>query len=93
MQLDAETGRALCYMAKFTINGIEADEDDFGRGFDASPDTAEDYGCGDRVWRRWGKDLRQVDVCTKYGITEAEADEVCDRLEESLSFGSCGWCV
>ena len=28
----------------------------------------------------------------KYNITDEEYNEVCNVLEEKLSWGSCGWC-
>ena len=32
-------------------------------------------------------------VLSKYQITQSEYDEICDKLESSLSFGRCGWCI
>jgi hypothetical protein len=80
----------LCAMELFEINGIAANEGDFGSAGDESPETAEDFACGNHVYRRtnWTEE-----VLVKYGITPDEYSEICDKLEDGLSFGCCGWCV
>lgn len=90
MKLELEFGTALCYTPKFVINGIIADEDDFGEKYDRDPDNAEDYGCGDMQFTRIPP---TNEVLEKYSITEAEYAIIAGQLEEGLSFGSCGWCV
>jgi len=90
MDLKIEFGYALCYVPLFEINGIRADPDDFGEKYDRSPEEAEPFGCGDMQFTRIGPD---PEVLKKYGITEQEYSEVCDKLEEGLSFGNCGWCA
>jgi hypothetical protein len=77
-------------MDVFRINGVEATPSDFGSSRDESPGTAEEYACGDM--RFTGKQS-SFDVLKKYAITQKEYEEVCAKLEEGLSFGSCGWCV
>lgn len=89
MKLEAEVGKCLCYMPKFIINDIQAGEDDFGSGWDHSPDDAEDYCCGNYMWER--KPATQ-EVLNKYNISISEYCIICDMLEEKLSFGACGWC-
>lgn len=32
------------------------------------------------------------EILRKYSINKKEYDEICKKLEEGLSFGSCGWC-
>ncbi|MFH2115102.1 MAG: hypothetical protein ABIJ86_11410 [Spirochaetota bacterium] len=90
MKLELEFGSALCYTPTFTINGIDADSEDFGEQYDRSPDTAEDYACGDMQFTRVPP---KPEVLEKYEITEAEYALVADQLESGLSFGCCGWCV
>ena len=90
MKLEFETYGAYCGMETFVINDVKAREEDFGESSDEAPDDAEDYGCGDRRFRR---DPATPAVLEKYGITQDEYDEICDKLEEELSFGKCGWCV
>ena len=90
MKLELEFGTALCYTPVFKINGIDADRDDFGEQYDRSPETAEDYACGDMQFTRVPP---KPEILEKYGITEAEYALVADQLENGLSFGSCGWCV
>ena len=90
MILLLEFGDSLCYTFTFIINGVSADEDDFGEKYDRDSENAEDYGCGDMQFTRIAY---TVDVLDKYTIDKAQYDEVCERLEQGLSFGSCGWCV
>jgi len=85
-----EVFSALCSLKTFTINGIEADEDDFVDKYDHSPEEAEEYACGDMQ-----ADIRPVSnrVLEKYKINEDEYMEIAEKVSEKLSFGSCGWCV
>ena len=89
MKLKLEAYAALCSLAVFEINGIEADTDDFGDNEDRSPDTAEDYCCGDMQFE--AKPPTQ-EVLNKYSITADEYQEICEKIGEAISFGSCGWC-
>jgi len=85
-----EFGTSLCYTTTFIINGVSADEDDFGEKYDRNPEGAEDYACGDMQFTR---NPSTLDVLDKYSINEGEYADVCEKLEEGLSFGCCGWCV
>lgn len=90
MDLELEIGTSLCYASTFIINGINADTNDFGEQYDASPDEAEPYGCGNMTFypRR-----AAPEILNKYNITLEEYNEICGKLEDGLSFGSCGWCI
>jgi len=90
MQIEFKVYRSLCEMKTFIINGVRADYGDFGSKQDESPETAEDYACGDM---RFTRKPSTPDVLSKYGITEKEYADVCEKLEDGLSFGCCGWCV
>lgn len=90
MKLELEFGTAYCYTSTFIINGSDADHKDFGEQFDRSPETAEDYACGDMQFTRIPA---TPEVLEKYGITEVEYNLIAGLLEEGLSFGCCGWCV
>jgi hypothetical protein len=81
---------ALCAAKSFAIKGTDADTDEFGEGSDESPDTAEDYACGNRRWR--GR-MPTSEVLTKYSITVEEYAIIVTDLENRLSFGLCVWCV
>ena len=81
---------ALCATSIFKINEIDADSCDFGSGYDESPEPAEDYACGNRVFE---KIVATNEVLEKYKITEADYEKIADELVEKLSFGCCGWCV
>lgn len=89
MKLNIKVYSALCALEEFKINGKSADSDDFGEHYDKCPGDAEPYGCGNMTFVP--KPYTQ-EVLDKYGITEAEYDEICDQLD-CLSFGHCGWCI
>lgn len=89
MDLKLEIGHALCYTPTFTINGVDAGWEDFGEKYDRSPETAEDYCCGDMQFTRKPATL---EVLSRYGITVEEYSEIASKLEAGLSWGSCGWC-
>ncbi len=90
MKYKAKVFKAVCSLAEFTINGITADEDDFVNKFDHSPETAQDYGCGDMR-----ADIKTIsdDVLKKYGITADEYATIAADVSRKVSFGCCGWCV
>ena len=88
MKLELEIFSSLCSAAKFTINGVVAETNDFGDQGDQGYD-AEDYCCADMRFE--SKEPTQ-EVLDKYGISKAEYIIVAGQLEEGLSFGSCGWC-
>jgi hypothetical protein len=91
MTLELEFGHALCYCTTFIVNGIDASSDDFGEQGDIDPSSAEPYGCGDMHFTPNKKPKQEL--LDKYGINLIEYEEICDKLEEGLSFGCCGWCV
>ena len=90
MKLNVKIYGALCSTRIFQVNGKNASSDEFGEQDDHDRAGAEDYACGDM---RFERIPATEEVLNKYGITLAEYSEVCDQLEEGLSFGSCGWCV
>lgn len=90
MELKLEFGEAYCYTPAFEINGILANPDDFGDQRDESPDTAEEFGCGDMQFK--AKEYTQK-VSDKYKITIPEYNFVASQLEVGLSFGACGYCI
>lgn len=85
-----ESVDSYCGLRDFEINDIEADYDDFGEKRDHDRENAEDYGCGNM---RFDSKPLTKDILDKYGITETEYYEICNDLEDALSFGRCGWCV
>lgn len=92
MEIKIETYDALpCATREFTINGINADVDDFGDNCDVEPDEAPEYGCG---CHKFTPDIHKADAAMKkYGITLDEFIKVCDKLEEVMFVGMCGWCI
>ena len=90
MELELKFYSAICHTEIFNVNGVRADESDFGDQYDTAPEAAEAYGCGNMQFDRKPS---TPNVFAKYGITEDEYAEICDKLEKGLSFGRCGWCV
>lgn len=98
-QVEIEAYNALpCELKVFTINGIKADYSDFGYSYDDRDEIEYDdydeiarWGC---LNRRFIANRRNAKKCMeKYNITIDEFNDICDRLEEVLSVGCCGWCV
>lgn len=83
-------GALPCALKTFSINGIRADQDDFGMGQDESPEIVEYHGCGH--WRFTAKPATQT-VLDKYHITIDEYEDIAKQLEVVLDVGACGWCV
>lgn len=90
MELKLEIMNALCACQVFKINGIDADENDFGSKEDKDIENAIEYGCGDMTFER---KPASDEILKKYGIDLIDYNEVCEKLEKGLSFGGCGWCV
>lgn len=80
-----------CALEVFMINGIDADLEEFGSGFDEGSEYAEDYACGNRVFEALSG--APAGVCARYGITKDEWFEIAHELESILHVGSCGWCI
>ena len=90
MNLILTVYNALCEPSKFTVNGVDADYDDFGDKGDTDPDNAEEYGCGNMTFT---PKLATDSILSKYGITLDDYNEIARQLQEDLSFGNCGWCT
>jgi len=79
-----------CVTETFRINGIDADDTDFGDKFDRCPQLAEPYGCGFMAFTRASS---TTEVLERYSITDEEYGVICAQLEMGLTFGRCSWCV
>lgn len=80
-----------CSLEEFTINGIEADQSDFGCMDDTDTESAEPYGCG---CMEFIPDVEPAEgVLEKYNITQKEFIEIQEMLKDKLFVGACGWCV
>lgn len=90
MKLKVTVYKRLCETDKFKINDEYATTFDFGGEKDEDPESADPGGCGDK---RFNRIPSTPEVLEKYGITEEEYQEIADKLEEKLSFGSCGLCI
>lgn len=81
--------KALCATSEFVINGKDASSSDFGWQGDVDPENAEDYCCANM---RFIPRQETKEILRKYSIDKEEYDEICEKLEDGLSFGNCGWC-
>ena len=77
-----------CQTETFTINGINADQDDFGEGYDTLPERSR-WSCGN--WQFFPKPHTQ-EILDKYKITKEEYDKICALLIEELYVGPCMYC-
>jgi hypothetical protein len=92
MELVAQPYHALpCALEVFEINSISADLDDFGEGFDEGWSYAEDYACGNHIFRAFEEP--PAGACERYNLSAEEWRQVADELEDVLRVGTCGWCV
>lgn len=80
---------ALCELPVIEINGVLLEYEDFGEKYDTSPETAEEYCCGDMQFIPF-EEVKQ-ETLKKYNITEEEYRKIQEKLD-CLSFGNCGWC-
>lgn len=87
--IEFEDPGCLCWLKDFTANGIIADTEDFVYQYDHDPDCAPAYGCGDMHCDK--KEPTQA-VLEKYGITNAEYEEVVQAVCKALDFGRCRYC-
>lgn len=87
MNSQIEVHDYLCFPSIFTINGKNADYNDFGEKYDRDPENAEE--CGNMQFNRIEA---TKEVLEKYSITKDEYSKICDELEVKLSFGCCGEC-
>ncbi len=89
MILKLEIFDSYCSTKDFKINLIDAVYEDFGEKFDRNSLIERDYHCGCMKFTRINSTKEILD---KYKITEEEYQEICDKLEEGLSFGKCDCC-
>lgn len=89
MILELKIYQYFCATKVFRINGVDADADDFGNHYDRDPSNAEDYCCGNM---RFTRKSPTQDVLNKYFINESEYAQIAERLEDELTWGSCGLC-
>lgn len=84
-----------CDTEIFEINGKKAKHEDFGEKSRIPPDPWEDpMGCGGIVFSVHPKNSKYyTGAVERYGITEKEWDEICDKLQKGLSIGPCGLCI
>lgn len=79
-----------CELEVFTINGINADRDDFGF-LDGYCGEYEDYSCSNRVFVI--DESKKEETMLKYHLTEVEYDMVCSELKNECYIDKCGYCI
>lgn len=90
MKIELVPCSAFCELRTFTIDGQDADWEDFVDKYDHDADNAPAYGCGDM---RCDRKEHTQEVLAKYGITVVEYEEIVEMLCNALDFGCCEWCV
>lgn len=76
-----------CKFECFTINGIKADEYDFGKVTLSGDERL--WGCC-HTFKPYN--TPQERILDKYGITRDEYYTICDKLTDVLKIYSCGCC-
>lgn len=88
MDYELETYRGLpCETAKFIINGVKADKNDFGESERSSDGN---YGCEYNIFKPFR--YPPPGVLEKYSITLEEFLRMGDALESMLEQHHCDWC-
>lgn len=96
MEYVAKVYSALCSLSEFTINGIDADLDDFvdkyddyGDNDDYNADEIEECGCYNMTG-----DVKEatVGVMLKYNINRDEYVIIAKDIADKVSFNRCNWC-
>ena len=78
-----------CRLKIFTINGKNADQNDFGYACDHDSGNAEPNTCSNMQF-----DFKFItkEILDKYNITEEEYRIICYELKCVLREGYCNWC-
>ena len=88
MQLEITPRDALpCRLLTFTINGKEADMDEFG--YCDTYGSVDEYECSN-IFTPY--EIPDLDILRKYEISKGEYREICEKLKEKLRVSDCGWC-
>ena len=80
----------VCDIKKFTINGKDADVDDFGSAYDHDIKNKPDYGCG--YYKFTPHKYPKRATLEKYGIEIIDWFEIVEMLENELDIGECCYC-
>ena len=92
LKLVMEPYEALpCSLKVFTINGQDANVSDFVDTIDDDSANAPQWGCGNRCFHANLK--LALKTMKTYNLTLEQFIEICEKLEDVLHVGSCGWCI
>lgn len=78
-----------CLLEVFTINGKNADQNDFGYAYDHDIENAETDTCSDMQFEF---KFITKEILDKYNITEEEYRIICYELKRVLKEGKCNSC-
>lgn len=78
-----------CRLEVFTINGKNAEQNDFGKTFDVYYESGKRHTC---FAMHFAPVYPTYKVLDKYNITEEEYCVICNKLERELLVGRCRWC-
>lgn len=88
MQLEITPREALpCRLLTFTINGKEADMDEFG--YCDTYGSVDEYECSN-IFTPY--EIPDHNLLERYEISKGEYREICEKLKEKLRVTDCGWC-
>jgi hypothetical protein len=87
MQLEIIPRECLpCRLLTFTVNGKEADVDDFG--YNDTHGDVDAYGCSN-IFTPY--EIPDHNLLKKYEISKGEYREICEKLRTVLRVTNCGW--
>ena len=72
----------------FTINDMDANYNDFGTILESNEEGWE-FACPPEEFI---PKMVSSKILSKYKISEAEYNQICNMLIENLSFSGCAWC-
>ena len=88
MQIEITPRNAVpCRLLTFTINGKEADMNEFG--YCTTCGNAYKCKCSNTFTPY---EIPDLDILRKYEISKGEYREICEKLRDKLRVTDCGWC-
>ena len=88
MQIEITPRNAVpCRLLTFTINGKEADMNEFG--YCDNYGDVDKYECSN-IFTPY--EIPVHNILKRYEISKGEYREICEKLKEKLRVSNCGWC-
>ena len=89
MNIKLKIDSKSCKVKSLTIKGMDADYEDFGYTADTSYNEFYN-GCYNMKFIK--KEYSDI-VATKYKLDRSDYENICNMLEDNLSYGRCKRCV